>query len=307
MSTTITSRREFLARTAAAAAATVLAPASAAPANAIGDAPPQKHRLRKAVMFGTVGVPGSVLEKFRAVKDAGFDGVEPNGGMNQDEVVRALEETGLEAASVCCHTHWNHPLSDPDPSTRAAGLEGLRQSLRDAKRYGAGSVLLVPAVVKEEVSYATAWDRSVEEIRKAVPLAEELGVSISIENVWNNFLLSPLEAARYVDQFNSPNVGWHFDVGNIINYGWPEHWIPVLGKRIRRIHLKEFSREKADKEGRGAGFGVEFLKGSNNWPKIMKAFADAGYSGWAISEQWGADSPEGLRKLSNEIDRILEA
>lgn len=256
-------------------------------------------------MFGTVGVPGSVAEKFRAVKEAGFEGVEPNGGMDQDEVLRAMEETGLVAASVCCHTHWAKPLSDPVPANREVGLEGLKQSLRDAKRYGAGSVLLVPAVVNERVSYAAAWDRSVAEIRKAIPLAEELGVTISIENVWNNFLLSPLEAARYVDEFNSPRVGWHFDIGNIINYGWPEHWIPVLGKRIQRLHLKEFSREKADKEGRGAGFRVEFLKGSNNWSAIMKALAGIGYSGWGIAEQGGGDSPAGLKKLSDEITQIL--
>jgi hexulose-6-phosphate isomerase len=256
-------------------------------------------------MWGTVGVKGSVMEKAKAVKEAGFEGIEPNGGMDQDEVLRAMEATGLQAASVCCHTHWAKPLSDPNPANRAVGLEGLRQSLKDAKRYGAGSVLLVPAVVNDKVGYAEAWDRSVVEIRKAVPLAEELGVTISIENVWNNFLLSPIEAARYVDEFKSPRVGWHFDIGNVINYGWPEQWIRVLGKRIQRLHLKEYSRDKADKEGKWAGFNVEFLKGSNNWAEIVKALGEVGYSGWAIAEQGGGGSPEGLKKLSDEISRIF--
>ncbi len=295
---TLTSRRRFLATAVATASLPVLLARAA---------DPKAPRLKKAIMFGTVGVKGSVLERFRAVKEAGFEGVEPNGGMDQDEVVRALEATGLQAASVCCHTHWAKPLSDPAPSNRALGLEGLRQSIRDAHRYGAGSVLLVPAVVNEKVSYAAAWDRSVEEIRKAIPLAEELGVTISIENVWNNFLLSPLEAARYVDEFKSPRVGWHFDIGNVVHYGWPEQWIRILGKRIQRLHLKEYSREKSDKEGRWAGFNVGFHKGSNDWPAILNALADIGYSGWGIAEQGGGGSLEGLKMLSSDIDRINAA
>lgn len=290
-------RREFLGTTALVAGAALTLPGLRA------ESP--RPRLQKAIMWGTVGVKGSVLEKMRAVKAAGFEGVEPGGGMDQDEVVRALEETGLKAASVCCHTHWAKPLSDPNPATRAIGLEGLRQSLRDAKRYGAGSVLLVPAVVNEQVGYAEAWDRSVEEIRKAIPLAEELGVTISIENVWNNFLLSPIEAARYVDEFKSARVGWHFDIGNVIHYGWPEQWIRVLGKRIQRLHLKEYSREKSDKAGKWAGFDVGFLKGSNNWSEIMKALGEIGYSGWAIAEQGGGGTAEGLRQLSEDISRIF--
>lgn len=291
------SRREFFRTSALLGAAAAAAPAWAAE--------PSRPALRKAIMWGTVGVKGSVMDKAKAVKEAGFEGIEPNGGMDQDEVLRAMEATGLQAASVCCHTHWAKPLSDPNPANRAVGLEGLRQSLKDAKRYGAGSVLLVPAVVNDKVGYAEAWDRSVVEIRKAVPLAEELGVTISIENVWNNFLLSPIEAARYVDEFKSPRVGWHFDIGNVINYGWPEQWIRVLGKRIQRLHLKEYSRDKADKEGKWAGFNVEFLKGSNNWAEIVKALGEVGYSGWAIAEQGGGGSPEGLKKLSDEISRIF--
>jgi L-ribulose-5-phosphate 3-epimerase len=289
-------RRSFLSAAAIATAAATL-PALHAAEN--------KRRIRKGIMWGTVGVKGSVLEKAQAIKAAGFEGVEPMGGMNQDEVLKALEATGLKAGSVCCHTHWAKPLSDPNPAVREVGLEGLRQSLRDAKHYGAPAVLLVPAVVDEKVSYADAYKRSQEEIRKAIPLAEELGVRIAIENVWNNFLLSPLEAARYVDELQSPQVGWHFDCGNVIHYGWPEQWIRILGKRIATLHIKEFSRDKGENLGRRKGFEVEFLKGDNNWPAIMKALDDIGYQGWGIAEQGGANSPEGLRKLSTEMDQIF--
>jgi len=167
-----------------------------------GGAP--KRSIKMGIMWGTVGVKGSVAEKMKAVKAAGFDGVEMMSHMDQDEVLRARDETGLAIPSVCGRDHWKKPLSDPDPKVRAEGLDALKQTLRDAKRYGASSVLLVPGVVSKQVSYADAYTRSQAEIRKAIPLAEELGVKIAIENVWNQFLLSPLEAARYVDEFRSP-------------------------------------------------------------------------------------------------------
>jgi L-ribulose-5-phosphate 3-epimerase len=296
-------RRDFIRTSSGALAALALAPSHGSAADSPAAA--GKRRIKKGIMYATVGLKGSVLEKFKAIKGAGFEGVEPMSHMNQDEVVKALEETGLKAASVCCNTHWNKPVSDPSPDVRAEGVNGLKQALRDAKRYGATSVLFVAAVVNKEVAYADAYKRSQEEIRKTLPLAEELGVKIAIENVWNNFLLSPLEAARYVDEFNSPWVGWHFDVGNVITYGWPEQWIRTLGKRIQKLHIKEFSREKASKEGLWKGFGVEFLKGDNNWPAVMEALDEIGYDGWGIAEQPGADSADGMTKLSEEMDRIF--
>jgi len=297
-------RRSFVAQTGLAIAAAAFSPAQLHAA-ADSNASPKKRSIKKGIMYDTIGVKGSVLEKFKAVKDAGFDGIEPMGGMNQDEVVKAFEETVLKAASVCCHTHWDKPASDPNPKVRAAGIEGLKQTLRDAKRYGAGSVLFVPAVVSKAVSYADAYTRSQAEIRKVLPLAEELGVKIAIENVWNQFLLSPLEAARYIDEFNSPAIGWHFDVGNVINFGFPEQWIRVLGKRIQKLHIKEYSRAKRDKSGPYAGFNVEFLEGDNDWPSVMKALDDIGYNGWGIAEQGGGGSPEGLKNLSTRMDKIF--
>ena len=302
MNTTLPRRKFLKIAAVTATAATVL---TQLPLAAAADVPSKKRRIKKAIMGATIGLQGPLVEKYKALKAAGFEGVEPMSHMNQDEVVKALEETGLKAASVCCNTHWDKPVSDQNPAVREEGLNGLKQALHDAKRYGASSVLFVAAVVKEEVTYADAYKRSQEEIRKAIPLAEELGVKIAIENVWNHFLLSPLEAARYVDEFNSPWVGWHFDVGNVVTFGWPEQWIRTLGKRIQKLHIKEFSREKANKEGLWKGFDVPFLKGDNNWPAVMKALDEIGYAGWGIAEQPGADSAVGLKKLSEDMDRIF--
>ena len=296
-------RRNFLRATGTLALAAALTPPVVAAAES--DPATKKRDIKKAIMYATVGVKGSVLEKFQAVKEAGFEGVEPMGGMDPDELRKALDATGLAAASVCCHTHWAKPFSDPNPGTREIGLEGLKQSLRDARQYGAGSVLLVPGVARNGVTYEECWQRSIVEIRKAIPLAEELGVKIAIENVWNDFITKEDEAVRYLDEINSPQVLWHFDIGNIIYFGDPIKWIKALGKRISRLHIKEFSLDLAMKQGRGAGFNRAFLEGANNWPGIMKALDEAGYRGWGIAEQQGGNTREGLKDLSDRMTKIF--
>jgi hexulose-6-phosphate isomerase len=289
-------RRQFLATSVAAASSLVLRAQDAAP----------KRKLRKAIMYSTIRVSGPVADRFKAVKEAGFEGVEPMGGMNRQEVLDALHQNGLEAASVCCHSHWKETLTHQDPATRKRGIEGLLTTLQDAKAYGAGSILLVPGVVNAEVSYDDAWKRSQEAIREAIPLAKELQVRISIENVWNHFLLSPLEMARFIDAFESPWVGSHFDIGNVVKEGWPEQWIHILGKRINRLHFKEFSIEKMNKEGPYKGFGVDFMAGSNNWKAIMHALDDVGYTGWCITEQGSGPTVEDMRKkLVEPLDKMF--
>lgn len=264
-----------------------------------------KRKLRKAVMYGTVRVKGSVMEKFKAIRGAGFEGVEPNGGLDQAEVLDALKASGLDAASVCCHTHWKDTLTHPDAATRKRGIEGLLTTLRNAKAYGAGSILLVPGVVNAEVPYDTAWKRSQECIREALPLAKELEVRISIENVWNNFILSPLEMARFIDEFNTPWVGAHFDIGNVYRYGWPEQWIHILGKRINRLHFKEFDTDKMNNQGLRAGFDCDFLAGKNDWKAIMHALDDVGYSGWCIAEQRMGLNPGDMMKLTDAMGKMF--
>lgn len=269
-----------------------------------------KRSLHKAIMLATVGLPGSVSDKFKAIKEAGFAGVEPMSHMDSDEVLKASDVFKLHIPSVCCATHWKENLASPNPAERERGVAGLKQALRDANKYGSTSVLLVPCTVTKEISYADAWTRSQQEIRKAIPLAQELGVKIAIENVWNNFLLSPLEMARYVDDFKSPFVGVHFDIGNILRYGWPEQWISILGQRIVKLHLKEYSQDKMNKEGLWKGFQVQYQEGSNNWPAIMKALDTIGYAGWAIAEPAYASPAEdlaGLKNISDRMDKIIAA
>ena len=300
-------RRSFLKSSAAFAA---LAPVAFRAADAA--ATPKKRANKKALMWGTFKSKTSdalsLREKFQMVRDAGFDGVEVNSAMSQAEVLAARDATGLAIPSVCISTHWAKPLSDPNPTARQVGLEGLMQGLRDAKAYGASSVLLVPAVVKKDVSYADAYTRSVAEIKKAVPLAESLGVAIAIENVWNQFLLSPLEAAAYVDAFKSPQVRWHFDVGNVVNSGFPEQWIRVLGPRIAKIHVKEYSRKLRDEKGPYAGFRCELMTGDSDWPTVMAALDSVNYTGWLIAEQYRPpeiSDADWLAGLVKKLDQII--
>jgi len=296
--TAIMNRRQFLQRSAAATLG--FAAVSAIAQNA---AKPGNRAYKKGIMWGTIGAKGTVLEKMKAVKAAGFDGVEAMSHMDQAEVLKARDEVGLEIPSVCGEKHWGKPLSHPDAAVRAEGLEALKQTLRDAKVYGATSVLLVPGVVNNEVSYDDCWKRSVEQIRRALPLAAELGVKIAIENVWNSFITTEDEAVRYVDEFNSPWVGWHFDCGNIIRYGDPIEWIRKLGKRISRVHVKEYSRDRAMRAGDvWKGFNVPLLEGANNWPGIAKALRETGYEGYLITEQGGS-----LADLSDALDKINAA
>jgi L-ribulose-5-phosphate 3-epimerase len=271
-----------------------------------------RRTLKKALMFGTLNSATarklSVKERFQLVRDAGFAGAEVASAMNQEEVLAARDAVGLEIPSVVISTHWQKPLSHPSANEREVGLNGLLQGLRDAKVYGAKSVLLVPGVVNKDVSYADAYTRSVTEIKKAIPLAESLGVAIAIENVWNAFLMSPLEAAAYVDSFKSPMVRWHFDVGNVINTGWPQHWIQVLGSRIAAVHVKEYSRKLRDEKGIWEGFKVELLAGDSDWPSVMAALDATNYSGWLIAEQNrppNLTDAEWLGGVSSKMDEIL--
>lgn len=255
-------------------------------------------------MWGSIGVGETIMEKFQAAKDAGFDGVEVMSHLDRNEVLKARDATGLPVPSVCGALHWKFPLSDPDPAIREQGLAALKVSLEDASAYGADTVLLVPGRVSESVSYSDCWDRTIQEIRKAIPLAINLKVKIALENVWNNFLISPIEAASFVDQFKTPYVGFYFDCGNILVYGWPEQWIKILGRRTAKVHIKEFSRKIADTQGRGAGFNVKLLEGDLNWPAVMKALDDIGYNGWTTIEQPGGDTKEGLKDLCDRLIKI---
>ncbi|MGE5191371.1 MAG: sugar phosphate isomerase/epimerase family protein [Deltaproteobacteria bacterium] len=291
-------RRDFL-KTSCAAATAALS-AQALPAAA---AEPAGRRFKKAVKLSMVGGTASLVEKFKMLKELGFDGIDIDRRVEHDEVRRAREESGLVVHGVVDYDHWKLPLSHPDPKVRAAGLEVLKTSLRDSKTYGGTTVLLVVGVVNKEISYADAYQRTQEEIRKALPLAEELGIKIAFENVWNMFLLSPLEFARYIDEFKSPWVGAYFDVGNVVNYGWPEQWIRILGKRILKIDVKEYSRKMRDEKGPYKGFEAELGEGDCDWPAVLAALDEIGYSGWGTAEVRGGDR-ERLAEISRRMDKV---
>jgi hexulose-6-phosphate isomerase len=169
-------------------------------------------------------------------------------------------------------------------------------ALTSAKAFGCDAVLLVPAIVTETVGYGDAYKRSQDNIRRLLPLAEEMRVIIAVENVWNKFLLSPLEFARYVDEFDSPWLKAYFDVGNVIVFGFAQDWIRTLGKRIVKIHLKDFKR---------SGYKwTNLLEGDVNWPEVRKALDEIGYRGFLTPELSGGDEAY-LADLSKRIDRII--
>ena len=298
------SRRQFLQTSAALGAATLGGLAMTHAQESAPQATP--NGFKKAVKYGMIRAGNTVQEKFQLLKNLGFDGVELDGPsqLNREEVLKARDTTGLVIHGVVDSVHWGKPLSHPDPAVRAAGVAALRVALQDAHAYGATTVLLVPAVVTKEISYADAYQRSQTEIRKVLPQAAELGIKIAIENVWNQFLLSPLEMARYLDELESPLMGAYFDVGNIINYGWPEHWIRTLGKRIFKLDIKEFSRQKRDAEGTRKGFQVELLEGDCDWPAVMKALRDIEFTGWGTAEIPGGDEKR-LADIATRMNKIF--
>jgi len=296
-------RRTFLRSTGAALAIATAASATGAPTLAAEK--PDAKQMKKAVKWGMIQHEGTVLDKFKLLKELGFDGVELDApsSLDKDEVLAARDKTGLPIHGVVDSVHWNDTLSNPDPEVRSRGVQALEQALRDSKLYGGTTVLLVPAVVNKQVSYAEAYQRSQAEIKKVLPLAGELGIKIGLENVWNNFLLSPLEEARYIDELESPQVGAYFDVGNVLRYGWPEQWIRTLGARIIKIDIKEFSQKKMNEEGLGKGFGVELLEGDCDWPSVMAALREIGYQGWGTAEIPGGGR-ERLQKIAGLMDKI---
>ncbi len=267
--------------------------------------------IRKALKVGMIGGGETIADKFAVAREAGFDGVELDspGPFDTGSVLAAMEATGLSVPGVVLSTHWNKPFNHPDAGVRAEADAALETALRDCKSVGGTSVLVVPAVVNQSMPYADAYRLSQDAMRRAAPLAAELGVSIAFENVWNNFLLSPLEAARYSDELNEgfekPVFGWHFDIGNIVNYGWPEQWIETLGPRIIKLDVKDFSRSKRNDEGLWKGFGVEIGDGDAGWDRVRAALRKIGYRGWAAAEVGGGEL-ERLTDIARRMDRVFD-
>ena len=304
----ISSRRQFLRGALGASVAAALTPGAFALAadpavttTTTTTATTAALKLKKAVKYGMIQGGASVKEKLELIKALGFQGVELDSpsGVNKEEAVKAQAETGIKIHGVIDSVHWKERLSDPDPAIRAKGLAALNGAIADAKLYGADTVLLVPGKVTnpETENFEQVWQRSQEEIRKAIPVAQQAGVKIAIEVVWNDFLTKPEQLVKYVDEFKAPAVvGAYFDVSNMIKYGVaPADWIRALGPRMFKFDFKGYSKEKG---------WVAIGDGDENWPEVLKALAEVGYSGWATSEVSGGGEKE-LREIAERMNRVL--
>jgi hexulose-6-phosphate isomerase len=287
-------RRAFLETAAAASALAALRPRPAAAAGGI----------RKAVLLSMLPKELAFRERFQLARDVGFEGIEigtVTDAAEAEAIKDASSKTGLVIHSVMNSEHWRSPLSSADPAVVAKSVQGMETSLRNAKLWGAGVVLLVPAVVNAETGYQDAWTRSQKVIRERIlPLATELQVIVGIEEVWNKFLLSPLELNQYVDEFRSPWVKAYVDVGNMVFYGYPQDWIRTVGKRTVRVHLKDFQLDRPN----GKFFWKNLGEGDIDWPEVRKALADVGYEGWATVEIQGGDAAY-LKDVVARFDRFL--
>ena len=309
-----TSRRDFLKSSVTAACAAslgttalaesvVATPASAASDTRVAAASPGPLPIKKGVWFGMLPESLSIADRYKMARDVGFEVVQAPTEPDEhkaEEVKKAADAAGIRIDSVMNMDHWKYPLSSSDPAAVEKSLAGMRTSLHNAKLWGSDAVLLVPAVVNAQTSYHDAWTRSQKEIRKLLPLAQELKIVIAIEEVWNKFLLSPLEMAAYIDEFHSQWIKSWFDVGNVVLYGYPQDWIRTLGKRIIKVHLKDFKRKEN-------GYAwVNLGEGDVDWRAVRQAFGEIGFAGSATVELERGDEAY-LRDVSNRVDRLLLA
>jgi hexulose-6-phosphate isomerase len=264
------------------------------------------YPVKLAVKYGMIRAGKSPQEKFALLRRLGFEGVEMDSpsDVDRDEAVRARDKTGIVIHGVVDSIHWQKRLSDPDPAVRDEGQAGLQTAVRDCKRYGGTTVLLVPGRVtnKETENFEQVWERSTAEVKKAIPLADELGVKIAIEVVWNDFITKPEQLVEYVDQFQTPTVGAYFDSSNMLRYTVPSAtWIRKLGKRMLKFDLKGFDyRRYESKKNPWVAIG----EGTEEWPEILKALDEVGYRDFATAEVSGGGEKE-LREILERMRRIF--
>jgi hexulose-6-phosphate isomerase len=258
-----------------------------------------KGNLKKSLYYGMLPKSLGIEEKFKVAKKVGFEGIEVPTIENPDmveEMKQVAKISGIKIHSIMNSLHWKYPFSSDDPSVIKKGMEGMETSLRNAKEFGADTVLLVPAVVDVKTSYKDAYTRSQKYIKELLTLAKELNVIIAIENVWNKFLLSPLEFLRYIEEFDNPYLKAYFDVGNIVLYGIPQDWIRTLGKQIVKIHIKGFNEKTRE--------FVNLGEGTIDWLEVRRALSDIGYNGYITAELRGGDENY-LLNVSGTMDKII--
>ena len=285
-------RRDFLKLTAAAAIAPSVLTTTIPSARA-----EKEKKLYKALIINMLPGNLSDAEKFRLAKKCGFDGIEAKPMKDHKaaaEQAKIAREEGTPIHSLLYG--WWPPFTNRDPKVVGKSIEAMENALRCARVMGADAVLLVPTRVTEEFSYQDAYKWSQEYVSKLIPTAEQTRVTVAVENVWNKFLLSPIEFARYLDELKSRWVKAYFDVGNVIIYGHAHHWIRTLGKRIVKIHLKDFKR---------SGYQWKnLLDGDVNWPQVRKALDEVGYNGYMTAELGGGNEAY-LADIAKRIDRFI--
>lgn len=299
-------RRTFLKLVGAALAAG--APAVRAHAEIAGVTPrqpsPAPSTIKKSVLINMLPKELSYAAKFALAREVGFEGIEMQTITRAEEAAEIREaaaKAGLKIHSVMNMDHWRLPLSSSDPDVVTRSVQGMETSLKNAALWGADAVLLVPAVVDAKTSYKDAYERSQRVIReRLLPMARDLKVVIAVEEVWNKFLLSPLEFARYVDEFASPWLKAYFDVGNVVLYAFPQDWIRTLGPRIVKVHLKDFNFDRANGRFTWKAIG----EGDIDWPEVRRALHEIGYGGYVTTEVSGGDAAY-LKDVSTRVDRFL--
>jgi hexulose-6-phosphate isomerase len=302
------SRRDFVGSTLAVAGS--IAAGSARPASA-AELPPStgemRGRLFKSLMAGMFRETLPWGERFQVLKDCGFDGIELSspGNLPIKEICQARDESGLLISEIVNSTHWTIRLSDPDPRKREQAVGSLRVSIKDAHALGASTVLLVVGKVSDdqEENHDQVWTRSIQGIRQCLPDAAKYGVRIAVENVWNGFCTDPKQWAAYIDELaeGSPWIGAHYDIGNHIKYGPPADWIRILGPRILKLHIKDWSR--AEENAKSRGF-CKLGEGDADWPEVRKALRQINYHGWAAAEVGGGDRAV-MRDVVERMNSVL--
>lgn len=285
-------RRDFLKSTLAASTAAVL-PMQFALADEA-----KKPKLRIAVKYGMIKHDGSIEDKFNLIKKLGLQGVEVDSpsGLNKEEAKAAAKKTGIVIHGVIDSVHWRDTLSSSDADVRAKGLAALNGAIEDAAFFGCDTVLLVPGVVKDDVTFEQCYERSQAEIKKALPLAERHKVKICIETVWNNFITKPEHLISFVDDLKSPWAGAYFDCSNMLKYGVSSaEWIRKLGKRLMKFDFKGYSHKNS---------WCKIGEGDEDWPEVLKALGEIGYDGWATSEVGGGGEKE-LADITERMKKVL--
>lgn len=254
-----------------------------------------------------VSMRGDRLSEFAFLKDCGYDGIElvyehPFSNEEISAVLDAKEKTGLEVIGLVTPLLWSHTLSSNDPSEREQGKELVKDMITLAKTFGAESILCVPGLVDENTTYSQAYANAQTALKELVPFIEKEGIYVLIENVWNKFLITPLEMAAFIDGCACPYIGSYFDAGNVLVNSYPEYWIEILGERIKKLHIKDFSQSV----GNINGFCHLFC-GDMNWSLLMKSLKKVGYDGYVTIEvPYYKDCPEKfLRDNSEALDIIF--